>query len=186
MNETLKIIHSRRSIRAFKAEQITDAELQEILDAALLAPSANNLQLWHFTVIQNKDLTDRMVIDIAAAIKNSGNQFLIERVSKPDYHTFYHAPTVIMISGDEKASFAQTDCSTAGQNILIAAASLNIGSCWIASMLPLFVSEKGKEFKNELGIPEGYQPICSIALGYQAAENPAVPPRKKDVINYIK
>jgi nitroreductase len=186
MNEALTAIRNRRSIRAYKAEQIVDSELQEILDAALLAPSANNLQKWHFTVIQNKDLLDWMVKNIAEAIKKTGNKQLIERVSKPYYHTFYHAPTVIIISGDENSPHVQSDCAAAAENILIAAESLNIGSCWIGSILPLFASEKAKEYKKELGILEGYKPICSVALGYKLSENPAAPPRNKDVINYIK
>jgi nitroreductase len=186
MNETLQIIHNRRSIRAYKTEQITDAELQEIMDAAIMAPSAANLQKWHFTVIQNQDLLDRMVGDIVEAFKKTGNKQLIDRVSHPAYHTFFHAPTVIIISGEENYTYAPSDCAAAAENILIAAESLNIGSCWIASVLPLFASEKSEEYIRELGIPEDYKPMCSIALGYKADQNPSMPPRDRDVINYIK
>ncbi|ADG83484.1 nitroreductase family protein [Thermincola potens] len=186
MNETLKVIHNRRSIRAYKAEQITDSELQQILDAALMAPNAVNQQKWHFTVIQDKGLLDRMVNTIKENIMNSDNEFLKQRASAPDYHTFYHAPTVILISADGKAPLIQIDCGLAAQNITLAAESLNIGSCIIASSAFLFASEKGSQFKKELGIPEGYNHICTIALGYKAGENPAAPPRNKDVINYVK
>jgi Nitroreductase len=186
MNETLQVIHSRRSIRAYKAEQISAAELQQIMDAAIMAPSAANLQKWHFTVIQNQDLLDRMVGDIVEAFKKTGNKPLIARVSDPAYHTFYHAPTVVIVSGEADYPYAPNDCAAAAENILLAAESLNIGSCWIASVLSLFTSDQGDKHKKELGIPDDYKPICSIALGYKAEENPAIPPREKGVIHYIR
>jgi hypothetical protein len=110
---------------------------------------------------------------------------LIGAVSRPNHHTFYHAPTVIIVSGDQSSPYFQYDCAAAAENILIAAESLNIGSCWIGTFLPLFVSEKGEEYKNVLGIPEGYNPICSVALGYKAVEHAAVTSRNKDTINSI-
>lgn len=59
-----------------------------------------NGQKWHFTVVQDKDMLDRMVKDVIEAVINSGNKFLADVVSRPNHHTFYHAPTVIIIAGD--------------------------------------------------------------------------------------
>jgi nitroreductase len=75
--------------------------LQQILNAALYAPNAMNQQKWHFTVIQNKHLLDRMVDIIKQNELNSGDEFLEKRAISPKYHTFYHAPTVILISAEE-------------------------------------------------------------------------------------
>jgi nitroreductase len=186
MNETIKVIKDRRSIRKYKAKQITDSEVQKVLDCAIYAPNARNQQMWHFTVIQNKDMLNRMVDIIRENIMNSGIEFLIERASAPDYNTFYKAPTVILVTGDGKAPFVQFDCGAAAQNIALAAKSLNIGSCVMTSSAFLFASEKGNKLKKELGIPEGYNHMCAVALGYQDGENPEAPPRNKDVINYIK
>jgi nitroreductase len=186
MNATFKVINNRRSIRKFKKEQIAKSVLQDIVNAGLQAPNAMNQQKWHFTVIQNKALLDRMVNTIKQNIMNSGIDFLIQRASSPDYNTFHHAPTVILISGDEKAPFIQISCGAAAQNIALASESLNIGSCIITSSAFFFTSEKSNELKKELGIPEGYNHICTIALGYKDGENPPAPPRNKDVINYIK
>lgn len=185
MNETIKVIKSRRSIRKYKAEQITDTQLQEILDCAIFAPNAMNQQKWHFTVIQNKAMLDKMVEIIKENIANSGNDFIKQRAGIPDYHTFYKAPTVIMISADETASCVQIDCGLAAENITMSAESQNIGSCVIASSGLLFTSEKGNGLRKELGIPDGYNHVCSVALGYKD-ENPAAPPRDKNVINYVK
>jgi len=186
MNETLSVIRSRRSIRAYKAEQITDSELQQILESALYAPNAMNQQKWHFTVIQDKEVLGRMVNTIKENIANSDNEFLKQIASTPDYNTFYNAPTVILISADEKGHWVQIDCGLAAQNITLAAESLNIGSCVIASSAFLFTSDKGNEFKKELGIPNGYNHVCTVALGYKTSENPVAPPRNKDVINYVR
>jgi nitroreductase len=186
MNETFKVINNRRSIRKFKKEQIADSILQEIVNSALYAPNAMNQQKWHFTVIQDKALLDGMVNTIKENIMKSGIDFLVQRASAPDYHTFYNAPTVILVSGDEKSPFIQIGCGAAAQNIALASESLNIGSCIITSSVFLFASEKGNELKRKLGIPDGYNHICTIALGYKDCENPSAPPRNKDVINYIK
>ena len=186
MNETIKVINSRRSIRQYKPEQISDAELQQILDCAIYAPNARNQQMWHFSVIQNKDLLYRMVNITKENMKNSGIEFLIEKVSKPDYHTYYNAPTVIIVSGKEDSKFIQIDCGAAAQNIALAAKSLNIGSCIMTSSGFLFASEEGKNLKKELGIPDGYNHVCAISLGYIDGDTPEAPPKNREVINYIK
>jgi nitroreductase len=186
MNETIKVIKGRRSIRKYKAKQITDSEIQKILDCAIYAPNARNQQMWHFTVIQNKDMLNRMVDIIKENIMNSGIEFLIEKANALDYNTFYNAPTVILVTGDEKNRFVQFDCGAAAQNIALAAKSLNIGSCVMTSSGFLFASEKGNRLKKEFGIPKGYNHVCAVALGYQDCEDPEAPTRNQDVINYIK
>jgi len=186
MNETLAVIRNRRSIRKYRAEQIVDSELQSIMEAAIHAPSAINQQKWHFTVIQDKAMLDRLAGIVKANIMNSGMEFLVNMVSSPDYHVFRNAPTVVIITADEKAFSTEVDCGAAAENIALAAESLNIGSCLIGMASFLFVSDKAGEIKKELGIPEGYKFIISVALGYKEGDNPPTPPKNKDVINYIK
>jgi nitroreductase len=180
-----KIIRSRRSIRRFKAEQIPDSDLEEILDCALYAPNARNQQKWHFTVIQNKEMLDRMENVMKENMINSGIEFFAEKARDPNHRTFFNAPTVIMVTGDEKARFVEIDCAAAAQNILLAAESLGIGSHIMTSSELLFASEKGNRLKKEIGVPDGYKHVCAIALGYKD-ETPAAKQRNKDVINYIK
>jgi nitroreductase len=185
MNEILTAIKNRRSTRKFKPSQISEVELQAILDAALNAPTAKNQQKWHFTVIQNKVMLDNMVKTIKEILLNCGMEFYVQRARDPNYHTFYKAPTVILISAEEKADFVQLDCAAAAENIILAAESLKIGSCFITATNFLFTSSRGNEFKQKLGIPTGYNFVCTIALGYKDGENPAIPPKNKEVINYV-
>ncbi len=186
MNEALRVICNRRSVRKYKPQQITDNELNQILDAAIAAPSAMNQQKWHFTVVQDKVMLDRMVAIIKENIPNSGIDLLANRANIPGYHTFHNAPTVILISADDRAKFVQIDCGAAAQNIVLAAESLLLGSCIITSSAYLFTSEKGEEMRKRLGIPHGYGHICSVTLGYKEGANPVAPPRNESVINYIK
>ncbi len=185
MNETLKVIKRRRSVRAYRSEQIADPELEAILEAAIWAPSAMNQQKWHFTIIQNKDMLQK-ITDVAREIMKSGPERMAQRAASPDFSPFFHAPTVVVITGDSTGRFVQIDCSLAAQNIVLAAESLNIGSCIMTSPELIFKSEKGKELLVELGVPEGYAHVCTVALGYRDGDRPPAKPRKNKVISYIR
>lgn len=184
-NETLNVINSRRSIRKYKSEQIGAAELQQILNAGLYAPSAMNQQAWHFSVVQSGPLLDKIKAVMKENLLNSGVAFFVERASAPGFVAFHGAPTVVIISADEKAPHIQLDCGAAAENMALAAESLNIGSCIFTSSEHLFAKDKDGELKKELGIPEGYRHVCAVALGYKDCENPSPAPRKDDLITYL-
>lgn len=185
MNETLRVIKRRRSIRKYKPEQIANSELESVLEAAILAPNAMNLQKWHFTVIQNKDILQK-ITDVARESMKSGPERMAKRAASPDFSPFFHAPTVIVITGDSTSRFVKLDCSLAAQNIVLAAESLNIGSCIMTSPELIFKSEKGQKLLEELGVPEGYTHVCTVTLGYRDGDRPPAKPRKKDVVSYIR
>ena len=186
MNETLKTILTRRSIRKYKQEQIKDEELQVILEAGKFAPSAMNQQSWHFTVVQNKEMLQKINEACKAVFSKSGIKNFEERAKAENFEVFYNAPTFIIVSGDEKAIAPQNDGSLALGSMLLAAESLGIGSCWIHAMSFLFSTEDGKSLKKELGIPEGYAPVGSGAFGYKDGKSPSPAPRKENIINIIK
>lgn len=185
MNETIKAIKSRRSIRKFKPDPIPDEWLNEIMECAILAPNARNQQKWHFTVIQNKDIFKKMIDILRENMLNSGIEFLVERAKDPNFNPFGGAPALILITADKSDRFVDFDCAAAAENIMIAAESLGLGSHVMAMTEQIFLSEKGKELKKEFGVPEGYEHICMIALGYKD-EFPPERPRRRDVINYVK
>ena len=185
MNEALQVIYNRRSIRKYKSEQVPEAELKEILTAAINAPNAGNRQQWHFTVIQNKAVLDKVKSVMKENMLNSGLDFMVKRASEPGFVAFFDAPLLIIISGDEKSKFSGIDCGAAAENIALAAESLNIGSCLMTSSEFLFAGERGNELMKELGIPDGYRHVCAVTLGYKEGENPPAKPRNEEVINYI-
>jgi nitroreductase len=186
VNETLKIIKQRRSIRSFKDEQIKEEELQAVLEAGMYAPNAGD-QAWHFTVIQNKELLDRLNLAAKEAAKQTNIEGLREIANDEEYNCIYGAPTLIVISGSEEVPIPlEPDCAAATQNLLLAAESIGLGSCWIYFVMFALNAPKGHEWRRELKIPEGYKPYYFAALGYKndMAVNAAV--RKSNLITYVR
>ena len=145
-----------------------------------------NQQKWHFSVVQSKSTLEKMDRITRENKLNSNIAFLVKNAERDDYHTYYNAPTVVIVSGDKQAKSIQIDCGAAAQNIVLAAESIDIGSCIITSAGFLFFSTKGQKMKKELGIPKGYDHICSIALGFKTLENKTVPPRNREVFSYLR
>lgn len=186
MNETLKVINHRRSIRKYKHDPIPDEDLQQILCSALYAPSARNRQEWHFTVIQNEETVRKVKETMRYNMLHYGNEMQVERASAPDYAPFHDAPVIVIITANTKARFIELDCGAAAQNLMLAADSLGISTCFMASSEILFKSDQAEELKRELGIPAEYDHVCAIALGYKDCEDPDPAPRKEGLINYIR
>jgi nitroreductase len=184
-NDTLKTIKQRRSIRSFKDEQIKEEELQAILEAGLYAPNAGN-QAWHFTVVQNKEMLDRLNLEAKEAAKQIDMDHLMELGNNEHFNCLYSAPTLIIVSGNEQVLPIQADCAAATQNLLLAAESIGLGACWIYFVMFAFNSIKGLELQKELEIPEGYKPYHSVVLGYKKDAYVNVPDRKSNLITYIR
>jgi nitroreductase len=186
MNETLKSIRNRRSTRGFLPEQLKDIDTEAIIEAGIYAPSANNQQPWHFTVIQNKDMLDRLSVAFKEVAGKSDNEYVRRFADNEKFHVFYNAPTVVLVSGDKNNQYAAVDCAAAVENILVAAESLEIGSCWIGLIAILLNSEDGAGFVKELGIPEGFKQIHAVCLGHKKINITNAPARKENTVNYIK
>lgn len=184
--DALTNLLERRSIRTFKDEQITDEELKQILEAGRYAPSAANQQSWHFTVIQNKEILQKINNVVKSAFSKSGNKNYEERTKAKDFSAFYHAPTYIIVSADETAIAPIADSALALGNLFLAAEALDIGSVWIHAVNFLYTTEEGKALFKELGIPDGYVPYGSGAFGYNAGEKPKAAPRREGTVNIIK
>jgi nitroreductase len=185
MNETIKTLLNRRSIRAYKQEQIKDEELQLILEGGKFAPSAINEQPWLFTAVQNKELLHKLNEACKAAFINSGNTRFAERAKDESFSVFYNCPTLIIVSAEENTIAPQIDSALALGNMFLAAESIGIGSCWIHAIAGILNSEEGKALRGELGIPHGYMAYCSGSFGYKAMEATA-PERKENMVNIIR
>jgi nitroreductase len=178
MNETLKTIASRRSIRQFKQEQIKDSELHSILEAGLQAPSGHNDQPWFFSVIQNKDLIKELSDGSKEEMKKSDIDWMVTVGKNERLNIYYNAPTIIIVAGRKDAVTPMADVCGAIQNMLIAAESLNIGACWIGFTKYNFTKEE--EYKK-VKIPDDYEVYYGIALGYKVKGDTASPPARKYV-----
>lgn len=190
MNETLKTIINRRSIRKFKAEQIKDEELSAILEAGKFAPSGMNQQPWHFSVIQNKKMLQKINQACKACLIKTGNK-RFEELSKDtkaeDISLTFNAPTLIIVSGDRNAIASQTDCTMAIENMFIAAESLGIGTCWIHAITLLYSDPEGEALlMNEGIIPKDYILAGSAVFGYKATKQPSAAPRKENTVTFYR
>lgn len=184
-NPVLAAIHSRRSIRQYTREQIAEEELQAILSAGMYAPNAGD-QAWHFTVVQNRQLLGRLNLAAKEAAKNFGFEGLRELGDSESFNCLYGAPTLIIVSAEEETIPLEADCAAALQNMLIAAESLGVGSCWIYFVMLAFSSSEGPMLRKELQIPDSAKPYYAAVFGYAATDKPSAAPRKTDMVSYIR
>lgn len=173
MNETIKSILERRTRRVFAQKQITSDDRDLILKCGAYAPSAKNEQSWHFSVLQNE-----------ASLKTLAN--LGKKRLNIDDNPFYDAPTIIIVSTKEDNIDPVKDASLAMQNMMLAVHSLELGACWINCVNGIILSEDGKKFFAEIGVPEGYKMVGSLAIGYPIDEVPALKPRLSGTINIVE
>ena len=157
MNEVLKAIKSRRSVRAYTAQQISQEDLNAILEAATYAPSGMNYQTWHFTAIQNAAVLEELNEKIKGAFAKSEEPRLQERGHSQTYCCYYHAPTLVIVSNEPDKWWAGMDCACAIENMFLAAHSLGIGSCWINQLGTTCNDPEVREFITYLGVPADHQ-----------------------------
>ena len=173
MNETLKVLKERRSVRKYKAEQIRDEELNAILEAGTWAPSGMGLQSAVMVVVQ----------DPATIAKLSKANAEIQ--GKPGTDPFYGAPTVVVVLADGTAGNWIQDGSLVMGNLMTAAASLHIGSCWVNLAMEYFDTAEGKDLLKQWGLPETYRGVGNCILGYVEGDLPAPKPRKDGWIHRV-
>lgn len=170
MNEVLKVLKERRSIRRYQAEQIKEEQLRAILEAGTYAATGMGKQAAVMVVIQDAD-TIRALSAINAEI-----------MGNPGADPFYGAPTVVAVLADTDSYNWLKDGSLVMGNLMNAAASLGVGSCWINRCDATFEREDGKEYLRKWGLGENYKGVGFCILGYAEGEIPAAKPRKE---NYI-
>jgi len=161
MHEVIKAIMTRHSTRSFTEQPVTKADLEVIVDAARFAPSARNLQLWQFTVVQNPDVLKRLAKAVGAALGN-------------DNYNFYCPSALIITSAEREFPFGTYDCACAMENMFLAAHALGLGSVWINQLQATCEDPSVRAILTEIGVPTNHIAHGSAAIGYEAA----VAPRK--------
>lgn len=165
MNETLNTILSRKSTKAYTDQQVSDELLDQVLQAGIYAPSGRNTQNVISVAVRDKATRDRLS-EMNAAIMGI------------DTDPFYNAPCVIVVFADAAGTTWVEDGSLVLGNMMLAAHTLNLGSCWVHRARQMFETEEGKALMKAWGVPESYVGIGNCILGY-AAKEPAAKPRKE-------
>ncbi len=182
MNEVLKCINERRSIRNFRKEMPSRHELETLVSAAFESPSAKNGQPWHITVCTNKEINDGVV----AGVRNYHKQAGSYTEGMEQYHNFYNAPCVMYLHAKtDEMRYAANDIGIMAQTVALAAHSTGLGTCIIWNVLPAFKGPDRGALFEKLGIPEGYEPYTAIAVGYANGEMPQSRGRDKTKVNYV-
>ena len=169
----LKIIRTRRSCRSYKPEQITDDQLNLVLEAGTYAPTSRGLQSPFIVAVQNKELLNRLAKMNAEVMGVTTNPY-------------YDAPTYILVFVPEDAPNGVQDASLVLENMMLAAHAQGLGSCWIHREREMFAMEEGKELMAQWGLPEGLVGIGALSLGYPAGEPSPAKPRKEGYTRVIK
>jgi nitroreductase len=146
----IQTIFSRRSIREYTTEPVSEDDIQTLLEAAMAAPSASNNKPWHFVVV-----TQRETLDALAEAHPYGKMLA-------------QAPLCVAVCGDPAISdYWEQDCSAASENLLLAATGLGLGAVWLG----VHPREQRVAFTRQiLGIPENISPLNLISIGHAAEE----------------
>ncbi len=176
MKSTLDIIKSRRTCRRFKQEQITDYELNAVLEAGTYAPSGMGAQSPILVAIQDVEIIKKLAEVNVQTWKNA----------KGRTDPFYNAPTVVVVLADPNVCHTyKLDAMACVVNMLIAAESLGLGSGIVSRAEEEFTHEVGQNVLKSLGIPTHFVGVEHVLLGYREGATPTPPARKENYIYKI-
>lgn len=169
-NQVLEALKNRRSIRKYKAEQIKDEELNAVLEAGTYAPTGMGTQSPLMVVVQDKG-TIALLSKMNAAF-----------TADPDRDPFYGAPTVVIVLADSTNRNGFADGCLVMGNLMNAAYSIGLGSCWINRAREMFDTAEGRKMLRGWGVEDKYVGVGSCILGYADCPHPEAKPRKEGYV----
>lgn len=173
MNEIIKAMETRRSIRGYKEDMVPEELIAEVVEAGTYAATGMGRQSPIILAVTNKEVRDRL---------SKVNAEIMGTTSDP----FYGAPVVLVVLADKSRPTYLYDGSLVMGNLMLAAHSLDLGSCWIHRAKETFEREEGKAILKELGIEGDYEGIGNCVIGYAKEPAKDAAPRKADYVHYIK
>ena len=166
MNEVIRAMEERRSVRAYTDEMPEQEKIEAVIEAGLWAASGMNTQGPIIVAVTNRELRNRL------------SAMNAEVMGRPGTDPFYGAPVVLVVLAPREAPNRVYDGSLVMGNLMLAAHALGLGSCWIHRAREEFDTPEGKAILAELGVEGDYEGIGHCILGY-AAETPAPKPRRE-------
>ena len=168
--EALEVLKNRRAIRKFKPEQITEEELQAVVEAGTYAPTGGGKQGVQIVVVQKPE-------DVAEVNRLNGAV-----MGNPNGKPYYGAPTILLVFETEDCMTHELDGAAVCTNLLNAAYAVGLGSCWVHRTKQVFASDEGKALLRKWGLSETLVGVASVALGYADGDAPQPKPRKADYV----
>ena len=172
-NQVLEALKNRRSIRKYKTEQIKDEELNAVLEAGTYAPTGMGTQSPLMVVVQDKGTIARLSKMNAAF------------TADPDGDPFYGAPTVVIVLADSTNRNGFADGCLVMGNLMNAAYSIGLGSCWINRAMETFDLPEGKALLAKWGLGENWKGVGNCILGYTDEAVLGDKPRKESRVLYV-
>lgn len=181
-------IYGRRAVRSYKAAEVPREIIEQLLDAAVHAPNAVNMQPWAFVVVEDHDVMDRISTRAKELMRSSPAWGQMEpgfqsMVASAEFNIFYHAPVLIVICSKPIGDHADWDCCFATENLMLQATELGLGTCPIGLS---WAALKESDIKKELKIPGDYDAVMPIIVGYPAEIPPATGRRPAEILSWIK
>lgn len=173
------VMMSRRSIRQYTAQAVDRDTLNQILKYGINAPNGMNRQAYEIRIVDDK----QMLADISQAVMQDNEEIKLKVGTD---NIFVGAPCVIFIGNDTSYDCSQIDCGLLGENIMLSACSMGLGTCCMAFPTRLMNdSPSCAPFIEKLGFSRGYNLLYCIAIGHPD-ETPDARPRKEDMIKYVE
>lgn len=178
-NQVIETIMARRSVRKYLPQPVNRDTMQVILDCGINAPNGQNKQSWAIRVVDNPEFINGLT-----EVYKKANPKVAE---DPNFRNmFRNAPTVVFIANDTAYDFSQVDCGLLGENMILSAWSMGIGSCCLGGPIRFMKTDPGAaEYLKRLNIPEGYELLYCIAFGYPD-ESPAAKPRDASKVMFVE
>lgn len=174
MNTTINDIITRRSVKKYLDKPVATELIEEIVKAGTYAPTGRNMQSPIILAITNKQLRDRL---------SEINAEILGAKSDP----FYGAPVVLVVLAKKDVRTRVYDGSVVMENLMLAAHSLGLGSCWIHRAKETFEQEEFKQLLCALGVTDEYEGIGNCIIGYAAPDAlKPQPPRKENYVVWVK
>jgi nitroreductase len=179
-------ITGRRAVREYTQEAVDEQTIRRLIDAAMQAPSAVNQQPCTFTVLRDQGMLDRISHDakshmLATMPASPHSDQFQSHLNDPNFHIFYHAPVLILISAIAESPYIVEDCALAAENLMLTAYAAGLGTCWIGFAQSFLNTPDGKKV---LGLPAAWVSVAPIIVGHPKAAPPPVP-RKEPEIRWV-
>lgn len=172
MNETLKVLETRRSVRKYKEDQVPKETMEKIVRAGTYAPSGRGEQATAIVVIRDKE-TIAAISKLNAAVMGS------------DTDPFYGAPTLAIVFADRERNTGRDDGCAVISNMINAAHSLDVDTCWVFRAREVFSEPEGKAYMKKWGVGDNYEGVGNIVFGYGDGPAPEAKPRKEGRVFWV-
>lgn len=176
-------IEARRSVRAYEDRMVEREKLQRLAELGVMAPSAMNRQEWEVRIVDSKEWIDGCTKEYLAAVEGTGKADYM--LKDPNFkNIFRNAPALIFVAAPA-GEFSDLNIGLLGENIMLAAVEMGLGTCCLGSVLGIFSEPAVGKYLSSLGFSDGYRLRYALAVGYPT-EIPEATPRDLSKIAFVE